>query len=265
MRDQSLTFQDRRSPSRFSPGWVSTLCTVLIIPGFVYLGFWQLNRAEEKKKIQNALETRIKLPALEFSDLPIGAPAKQELLESLRYRQLKVHGTFLNDKQILLDNQIVDGKVGYRVFTPLVVQKKRPDEKSEILLIDRGWIPIGQSRNILPSIVPIQGTVSLKGTLNQPSYGLVLKGKTEIEWPLRVQRIDFKTLSEQLGQELIPLLVQLNTDDVYGFEIPHHSFNISIERHLGYAVQWFTLALAVLIYYWVINRRPQKYAERYKK
>src|SRR5476649_1715651 len=97
----------------FTPGWISSLTTLLLIPLFVYLGFWQIDRYHEKLNNQQALVSRMNAPLIHRI-----SPDVTQLDPLLRYRQLQVTGHFLNEHQIYLDNQTLKGQVGYRVITP---------------------------------------------------------------------------------------------------------------------------------------------------
>jgi surfeit locus 1 family protein len=241
---------------QFCPGLGSSLTTLLILPLLVYLGVWQLQRWEEKLQLQNALENRSKAPPLILSSQDMQTKLKEIInekteLQTIRFRRLEVIGHFLNTKQILVDNQILEGKVGYRVITPFLAEG---DPK--ILLIDRGWIPLGKNRHTLPSITPIIEKVTLSGIINFPVQGIILKKNAkpfDNVWPHRVQYLDFQILSRLMQTPLYPFLLQLNEKNAYEFSLLPTSFAVSAERHLGYAVQWFIMALAVFIYFLVIN------------
>lgn len=236
----------------FTPGWVSSLATVLLIPLLVYLGFWQLDRYHEKLNNQQALVSRMNFPVIHHI-----SPDVTRLDPPLRYRQLQITGHFLNEHQIYLDNQIVQGQVGYRVITPF-----QPIGQSKMLLVDRGWIPLGKSRNELPTIKPELSEQTLVGTINLPVNGLQLnqlfnktpeKTMDQISWPRRVQGIAFENLESLLLQKLYPFILQLNPEDPMGFNIQPITFNPPPSRHLGYAIQWLIMAAALLSYYLVIN------------
>jgi cytochrome oxidase assembly protein ShyY1 len=97
---------------------------------------------------------------------------------------------------------------------------------------------------------------TLSGIINFPVNGLILKKATnplENVWPQRVQSLDFQVLSTLMQATLYPFLLQLNEKNTYKFSLLPTSFSVSAERHLGYAVQWFTMALVVFIYFLVIN------------
>lgn len=237
----------------FSPGLVSSLFTLLLVPLFVYLGLWQCSRYQEKKHLIEKLESRMSEPVLNSHDLPRDIHKPQEM-ENYRFRRLKITGTFLNNKQILLDNQLFEKRVGFRVITPLLTSDH------QIWLVDRGWIPMGNSRQTLPPIPSIKGTITVVGAINQFAQGLVLsthKKSPPIQnnWPRIVQLIDYKELSVDFKVEIPNFVIQLNQSDPLAFRMPAYSLGIPASRHLGYAVQWFGLAIATLIYYLVINGR----------
>lgn len=226
-------------------GVPSTLITLLLVPLFVYLGYWQFNRFSEKNKIQLELESRINEPTM------IHWPLSEDL-STYRYRQLQISGQFLNEHNILLENQIFKGQVGYHVLTPFLV-----DKEDKICLIDRGFIPQGKTRQDLPPIPAISGKISITAILNFPSRKLQLK-ENAIEftsWPLRVSNIDLRKLSKIFSSDLCPFILQLNPKDPYGFAIPPLTIPVPASRHLAYAIQWFIMAIAVFIYYLFINIR----------
>jgi len=228
-------------PWVFKPTLLATLLILLIIPLFVYLGYWQLDRANTKQQLQSQRESHAKDNIITLENL-------QKYTGNLRYRLAKVQGTLLNGNQILLDNQIVKGRVGYRVITPLKISNSKT-----IVLIDRGFIPI-QNRSELPIIPPITGLVTLRGIINQPANPLALGqsfNPNTTQWPLRVQTLEYDQLSLILKHPIAPLLLQLQEGDPLVFTIIPISFPLSAEKHLGYAIQWFMMALAVFIYYCV--------------
>lgn len=205
---------------------------------FSSLSVWQLKRAFYKQQLQAQLANYSLEPPILLENSP-----KYE--ESLRYHLATVQGTFLNENQILLDNQTLKGRVGYRVFTPLKLANS-----DTILLIDRGFIPIKQHREepiIIPTVV---GHLTLRGFINQPPKPLALKcpNMTEIQWPIRVQNLQYDTISKLLHFPVLPFVLQLETNDPLLFTPIPLSFSTSPEKHLGYALQWFMMALTVLIY-----------------
>lgn len=156
-------------------------------------------------------------------------------MDQLRYRPIKVTGTFLNHRQILLDNQIVNGQVGYQVITPF-----QPKSHHPILLIRRGWIPSRQSRATPSPIAPVAIPITLVGIIQQPARrGIVWKQpKYSLkECPIRIQQIDFQAISKLLSQNVFPFIVQLRPNDPKGFHQESINLQLPADRHLGYAIQ----------------------------
>lgn len=234
------------------------LVTLLLFPLFVYLGFWQLGRADEKKLSEANATARKSQETIFLKDL-IPSP---EMMAAIRYRTLQVTGTFLNEQTFLLDNQLLKTNthtaVGYQVITPF-----QPTDSNRLILVNRGWVPLGKNRETLPIIPPIHHPITLSGMINQPSSGLSLTSLSLVprpesispEWPRRIQVIDYAKLATQLKQDIYPFLLALKPGDPSGFQMMPLFFKLSVERHIAYAVQWFMMSLAVLIYYGVVHCR----------
>ncbi len=272
---------------RFVPGLASTVVVLFFVPIFLLLGLWQWQRFQNKNA--TAYNQEMRKPLL--TSLKANIVQKEGAMQDQQGRSLRSEGQFINQHTILLDNQIFKGQVGYKVLTPLSIQRQPDPEhtmsfdpehtidpeqtissdpkqslSSTRLLIDRGWIPLGPSRATLPTIPPIQGTVRIQGRLYRPIQGLKLaaskpapnngrKHSIETLGPLRVLNMDLKELEQRLGYTLYPLLLRLEPGDALGFTLlPFEAHGgIPASKHLGYALQWFMMALAVFIYYGVIN------------
>lgn len=256
---------------KFLPNFWSSLATVLLFPLFVYLGLWQLERMELKKTLeaerilaiqkepitiqdlQSALQNRQSLQLLDSarSSKTSDQILQTEILKLFHYRQLSLAGHFIANKNILLDNQVLKGQPGYRILTPFQLL-----ENNIAVLVDRGFIPWGQDRSKLPLIPDIPELMHITGRVTHLSQGFLLKEEpspNETRWPLQVQTLDYVKLSSKLEQKLYPFLLQLPQNSPYIFQNMPHSLGLTPERHLGYAIQWFTMAIAILIYYLVTH------------
>lgn len=234
----------------FAPGLTSSLCTLLLLPLFVTLGFWQLHRMEEKQGFQQAVESQV----LTLQDL------ENRVFESLHYRNLTITGHFINEESLLLDNQTYKGRVGYHVLTPF--QPDPPSAESDspssppVILVDRGFIPMGQDRSTLPSFGDALGHLSISGKIHIPqsvktSHAEILSshGKQVV----RIQIIDFHELSKRFNREFMAFVLKLDEHSAHSFDTMSINFESQINKHLGYAAQWFTIAIVALIYYLAIN------------
>ncbi len=222
---------------------VPSVTAAVLITLFIALGIWQLNRAEEKQAILNSYALRSQLP-------PAALPLPLTNAGRWRYRHVEVTGRFDSDHQFLLDNQVRGGQAGYQVLTPLRVSGEQG------LLVDRGWIPLGASRERLPEIPVSHASVTLRGTIyvaHEQGFSLGGMDAGETGWPRRVQFVDFKRMGARIDLALVGASLRLDPESPYCYRCAWQVAPFTPERHLGYAVQWFAMALALLIIVIVVN------------
>lgn len=235
--------------SRLEFTWIGLSVYLSVMVLLCSLGLWQLDRSEQKKQLLLQQDLALSAPALDLNRQSIPD------VEAVRYRAATLKGRFDSAHQFMLDNQIVDGKVGYFVLTPFVLEGQ-----DKAILVNRGWLVLGKDRNTLPKLEVDAMQIQVEGRINQfPSVGIKLKG-VEIptkSWPAVVQVIDSKVLSEILGYQLLEFQIELDPSYVDGYK-REWKINIPIppEKHLAYAVQWFGLALTLtVLYIWISNKR----------
>lgn len=230
----------------FKPALWPTLAALVIVPGFCALGIWQLGRAADKQeRLQAYAQSEQYGPAnINLSQLFDATPG---------YRQVRLTGHYDGQHQFLLDNQMQDGRVGYHVFTPLLITDSRA------ILVNRGWLPQGTSRSELPALTTPQGEVSMTGVLSpEPGYGMLLGKDIESDkiWPRVVQAIVLPRLQHELNDvELAPQVLLLDPNEAGGFVRIWKIVQFGPERNRGYAFQWFSMAAAVLLIFIVVNTR----------
>ena len=233
----------------FEISWIGLGVYVLLMTLLCNLGFWQLSRAEQKKQLLEQQQVAQDAASIDINQQPISE------IEAVRYQKATLSGRFDTEHQFLLDNQIVAGKNGYFVFTPMLI-----DGQNNAVMVNRGWVALGKDRQLLPNIEFEQSKTQITGRLNQfPSVGLKLKG-AEIPtdtWPSVVQVIDTTVLSKKLGYELLDYQFELEPSAPNGYTREWSiSTPIPPEKHLAYAVQWFGLALTLTaLFIWIIIRK----------
>jgi len=232
------------------PQWGPTIAYLCLLPLLLALGSWQLGRSEQKRVLIEQEQQRL---AGEVLHLPA---AIGDDVGALRYRRVEATGQYDPAHQFLLDNQISEGKAGYYVLTPFVMQGV---EKA--VLINRGWVPSNPDRLVLPDvqIKTLQTTVT--GRINHfPGVGIKLAG-AEIPgdgWPSRVQVVDSGMLAKKLGYALSPFQIELDKDLADGFKREWQTTTLMPpEQHIAYAVQWFGLALTLtILFFWYSFKKP---------
>jgi surfeit locus 1 family protein len=230
----------------FKPGWVSTSVTILLVPLFLALGFWQLGRSQQKASLQAAFDARSKQPPIPLTEVDTSDPESQ-------YRRVVATGRY-DSRQFLLDNQVDDKqRPGYHVLTPLQLRE------GNSILVNRGWVPLGSSRQKLPDInMDGSGYVTITGLLTTPANPGLLWGRAtgeDLKWPRVIPYVDYRQLTILLSYPLEPKIVSLEPGAPNGYWCERQSLSRGIgpERHQAYAVQWLILAMSIVIIYLVIN------------
>lgn len=228
----------------FRPRIVPTLATLALFPFLISLGVWQLHRAAEKREILAAYAHASREP-------PVTLEAMLRHPTALRYRRVRVTGELDGRHQLLLDNSFHGDYVGFDVLTPMKVAGTR-----HRILINRGWVPLGRSRSDLPKVPVPAGTVTLAGWLVPPPRAALLLGPPEAphgRWPRIVETVKVAELERDLGYPLMPYVVRLDPGQPYGYVRHWKVVAFGPLRHIGYAVQWFAMAAALLVIYIVVN------------
>ena len=215
------------------------------------LGAWQLRRAAQKVALQDALDTRAKQRPIEQREL---ATTQREALEQ-RYRPVTLHGHWIPERSVFLENRQMRDRVGFYVVTPFQLTD-RPDA----VLIQRGWVPRDQrDRTLLPPVPTPAGEIVIEGQLAPPPSRLYDLGGAESG--LIRQNIDVEAFKAESGLTLAPLSVlQSSSPSTAGDgllrEWPRPA--VDVQKHYGYAFQWFAIcALMAGLYVWFQLVRPR--------
>jgi cytochrome oxidase assembly protein ShyY1 len=232
----------------FRFNWKLTLFTVLLLPLLVRLGFWQLEREQEKVQLQNLYTER-------QQQLPVELPSLNEQ-EDLQYRQVSVAGTYDNDHIFLLDNKIYQGQVGYEIIVPLQT------DTGLVVFINRGWLPQGQYREQLPDVPLISGPVQLAGSIYVAIGNQLVLGSevATADWPKVIQTLDTAALFMLAGygaeMRVFPYSVRLDESSPGVLTRYWPVISTTPEKHRAYAVQWFAMAAVLFGLYLYSSFRP---------
>ncbi len=234
---QEYSTQMKFGDLEFRFRWVPTLMLALPIPLFITLGFWQLERADQKREQARVLAARAEMPALELNE-PISEP------EALRFRKLKARGLFESDGQILIENRRQGNRNGFHVITPL-----RIADSDMRVLVNRGWIPAVSGGN--PGSAPVpEGEVTVTGGSHIPSPpALVLHGGTDAakDWGARWPYLTVDLYAAAKGHRVQPVVILQDPGNPDGFLRSWPREKPKEGMHIGYAIQWFAFALIALV------------------
>ena len=225
--------------------WVLTTAAILVAALTFSLGQWQLRRAAQKQNLQLAIEAQSKQFILNAQDLTL---EKNNL--ALVHRRATLKGIWRAEHTVFLDNRQMNGKPGFIAITPLVL-----DGTGQIILVQRGWALRNFSdRTKLPDIQTPVGLVSVLGRIAPPPSKLY-EFKGAESGRIR-QNIDISAFSREIALPLMPVsMIQIGPANE-GLLRDWAAPNVGIDKHYGYAFQWFGLcALMVGLYVWfqIIN------------
>lgn len=227
--------------------WRITLATALLVPALVALGFWQLERADEKADLEARWSARQSEAPVPLTALAGDAP------EQLAYRRVSLQGEFLAGHYLLLDNRVQQGRFGNEVVGLLMLA-----DSDQVVLVNRGWVPSDPARLVLPEVSEPGGPVALTGHIYVSPGKPYLLGEQQLAppWPVRIQALDNDVLAPLVATvtdaALYPHPVRIDSGQPGALTVAWQLVNASPEKHQGYAFQWFTMA-AVLAFFFLLR------------
>lgn len=238
---------------KFRPGLLPTLATLIIIPVMIALGQWQLDRAAEKKRSHEQFQQRRALSVLRLN---AGDPEIWKY-SVMKYRPIEIRGRYDAGMHVLLDNQVLNGSVGYVVYTPFLLEGEEA-----YILVNRGWLPADPDRTRPPEFETPPGVLSLAGVARQPPPPGIKMGDNTPEQLaadiVRLQRIEMEQMMQEYSGKLIPYELRLDPAAPTGFTRSWSEPGSGHDRHVGYAFQWFAMAAAVGLLYLLLNLRREE-------
>jgi surfeit locus 1 family protein len=225
------------SPRHWRSGFFF-LCLFFVVL-FCWLGVWQLHRYHYKRDLLNTYQQRL-------STAPVALKQITEIKDS-QFQRVVTAGEYLNQHTMLVQNRFYHGQLGYEVLTPLQIA----GEKS-LLLVDRGWIQKPMQANTLPTLEKVRGQQRAQGYIKLLNEHVFILGKNILDShasTVVMQKIDLAEIGRITGQTFYPFILRLDADQAHGYVRDWVITAMIPERHMAYAVQWFALALIVMIAY----------------
>ena len=227
----------------FSPRPFTTLLTLALLVMLISLGRWQLQRAGEKRALYESFAAGTQAGRV----IDVRTPPLA------RYQHVEASGHYDDSRQVLIDNMFDAENVGYYVITPFAL------DGGGWLWVNRGWVPLGKTRSDRPSI-PVPGdSRRIRGRADHlPAAGIQMGERQPLRPPFPVVA-SFPT-HDELAQLLRETqwtaatdVVLLDPSEPDGFARHWAPPGFPPIRHIGYAVQWFALAAALLVIYLITN------------
>lgn len=210
------------------------LLAIVFFPLLLALGFWQLDRAQQKRDILQQIQQRQASSPVDLNETTLAS------LPS--YTRVIAQGEFDNRHIWLVDNRQRDGQPGFEVVQIFILSS------GQRLLVNRGWLKANPTRAQLPEIPLVGGSTSLFAQLYPVSQHPLLSAQGETpSWPRIITEIDIAVMAADVGQSLNAALLKLDDASPAALRTGWQAVNMTPERHTAYAVQWFGLALALAV------------------
>lgn len=229
-----------------------TLLVVLIAVGLVRLGFWQLDRHWQRVEQSDTMMARMSIPPIPMAELLLAPTAQRE------FRNVLVRGVYDPDAQILWRNREHQGRTGFHVLTPLVLDDGRA------VLVNRGWISYQDGlKEWQAQVPPPSGPQEIIGVwrISQPNTGQVTETPSEAGWREKWFLIDIPVVTAQMPYQLVDGFIDIQPDGsvpASGQPIPAATGVIGTGNHLSYAVQWFGFAVILIVGYVIAIQRVRR-------
>lgn len=233
----------RLATRRFAPTVGFSLLALAGLVLFVSLGRWQLDRAGEKRQLLESFERG----GARLQELPTGLSPVE------RYQHLRARGRYDPARQFLLDNMTQDGRAGFRVLTPLLLEDGR------VLLVDRGFVPGSGDRSRLPEVTVQDSLREVTGRADTlPRPGIELESPPASGWPRIVSFPRIEQIGAALGKPVFPQVLLLDAGQPDGYLRQWAPATMAPDRHVGYAVQWFGFAMVTCILWVLLSFRTRE-------
>jgi surfeit locus 1 family protein len=202
----------------------------------VALGFWQLGRAAEKRDAQSRL-------AALSSQAPINISGAELPAHDVELRRVAARGVFEPRGTVFIDNRLHHGVPGYHVVTPLKLQGAE-----RYVLVNRGWIARTLDRADLPKVRTSGEMVAVEGLALIPRKRTLELSEHVMEGPIW-QNLTIERYREARPLPIQPFMIQQTSPADDGLVRDWPAPDLGIEKHYGYAFQWFALAATLLVFY----------------
>lgn len=223
------------------------IVTVLLVILGGSLAFWQQQRAWHKEAIEQTLQERERMSAIEF---PTSVDINQ-----MEYSRVILKGEFVKDWPIYLDNRPMNRVVGMDVLMPFKIEGS-----PRYVLVARGWLPRNaQDRQAIKPYATPSGVIQIEGILKAQSSHVLQLGESEPLLPnTLVQNVDINAFSAASQLPMYSFIVEQTSDINDGLARDWPRASMGSERHRGYAFQWLALAGTALLFFLVTGFKGTK-------
>lgn len=225
---------------QFQFEWRTALLAAALLPIMVNLGFWQLRRADENRELMRVAEQQRQRSPIAFAQAPL-----------VSLQQVTIQGRW-SDRYFLLENQMNEGRNGYHVIGIIALEDGRN------ILVNRGWVAAPAVRSELPVVPPVAEIAVERGEIYISPYLLQNEPVfAENGWPRRIGKLNIPGLMREFGFEVLPMVVRLREGSPSALTVQWPVVNIAPEKNIAYAIQWFAMSAALIVFYLALSFRRE--------
>jgi surfeit locus 1 family protein len=234
--------------------WWTTLLVLLALGVLVRLGFWQLDRREQRLAYNAQIRQQLAQPPLVLNEDESLMAAPAEAWNELKNRQVTVQGAYDLSRQMALTFQNLNSTPGFHFITPLVIDgiADPTDGRPRAVLIDRGWVPIAEQPSEFWSRYDVTGPLAVTGYIKSSQTLPGAMDESEAGWQPEWYRVDIPKIQAQMPYHLLPVYLQQAPGEAEDTLPPYRmalDAGLSEGNHLSYAIQWFIFATILLVGY----------------
>lgn len=217
--------------------FISSAVAVLL-----YLGIWQIERLQWKEELMQQYEAAKLQPPMQFESI-----GHNELPNKM-YQKVIARGEFIHQHEVHLGGQRWFGKTGYHILTPL----KLAGSEENYVLVNRGWIPFELKEQEKRTTPLPEGIVEIQGVIRFPKEPRFFTPENHPEKNFWFST-DLKAMQQFTGLPLMPAIIEQTAEspDIDRFPIPSTGERVFRNDHLGYAITWFSLAIAAMVIFYL--------------
>ena len=235
---------------RFRPIAFAAALVVAVIG--ILLGNWQQDRAAYKTELQARQQALVALAPLDITPSTAAGP-------ELEFRSVRLHGEFVTDWPVFLANRPMGSGNKAQSGFYLAMPFRIAGSDTHVLVL-RGWLPrpAGAEYGKLPAFATPAGPLMLKGRVVLTAGKVMDLGEGPPLAPgALVQNLTPAALAQASGLKMQPFLVQqtqaAGRRDALARDWP--APEAGIDKHRGYAFQWYALAALALLFYVITGFR----------
>ena len=225
--------------------WFRHLLVLVVIVVLINLGLWQLRRLEQRRELNRQIWEGLNQPALVLTGGPVDP-------DKFHFRRVSVTGRFYNEESIILRGKSFNGQPGAELVAPFQITGSE-----QAVLVNRGWIPLGQSDQAARRQFDAEGELTIEGiayrSQTRPDFFLAPTDPTPPPGQNRLDawfRVDIDRIQQQVNIPLLPIFIeQLPNPAATSPPFRPDNLDLSDGPHLGYALQWFSFAVILVVLY----------------